>query len=259
MGTPVRRITRLFRLFLSEQSDPEAFYRELAADSVGQEARHTDLVGRKVIDLGGGPGHFTEAFRARGASCLLVEPDPAELQARGQAPSGAVSGDGLQLPIADAAVDVCFSSNVLEHVPDPLQALDEMIRTTRPGGAVYLAFTNWFSPWGGHETSPWHYLGHRYAERRYVRKRGKLPKAEYGTRLFPVHVGQILRAVRSRGDVEVLDAVPRYYPRWCRAILKIPGIREVVTWNMLLVLRRVPTACQRVAPRRSDRAAMGHA
>jgi len=77
------RAVRLFRLFLAEQSEPELFYRELAADSVTQLARYTDVRGRVVLDLGGGPGHFTAAYRARGARCLLVEPDMAELRAGG--------------------------------------------------------------------------------------------------------------------------------------------------------------------------------
>lgn len=233
------RAVRLFRLFLAEQSEPERFYRELADDSVTQLARYTDLSGKVVLDLGGGPGHFTAAFRARGARCLLVEPDPDELRAGAELPAGAVQGDGMALPVADSGVDVCFSSNVLEHVVDPAAMLTEMIRVTRPGGVIYLAFTNWYSPWGGHEMAPWHYLGPRYAERRYVRRTGKAPKNKPGTGLFPVHVGPTLRGLRARGDVVVLAAQPRYYPRWSRCVLRVPGLREVVTWNLLLILEKV--------------------
>lgn len=236
----MRRTIRLFRLFLQEASEPEMFYRELAADSIQQVTTYTGLRGRTVLDLGGGPGHFTAAFRECGARCVLVEPDLAELTGHGPPPPGAVRGDGMRLPIADAAVDVSFSSNVLEHVRDPVLMLDEMIRVTRPGGLVYLAFTNWYSPWGGHEMAPWHFLGASYAERRYLCKRGKLPKNRYGTGLFPVHVGQMLTEVRGREDIAVLDALPRYYPRWCRPLVRLPGIREVATWNLLLVLRRLP-------------------
>ena len=235
------RAVRLFRLFLAEQSEPELFYRELAADSVTQVARYADLSGRRVLDVGGGPGHFTAAFRARGARCLLVEPDLGELQAAGEAPGGAVRGDGMALPVADGGVDVCFSSNVLEHVADPAAMLAEMIRVTRPGGVIYLAFTNWYSPWGGHELAPWHYVGAGYAERRYVRRTGRLPKNKPGTGLFRVHVGPTLRSVRARRDVVVLAAQPRYYPRWSRFVLAVPGLREVVTWNLLLVLGKRPS------------------
>jgi hypothetical protein len=115
-----------------------------------------------------------------------------------------------------------------------------MIRVTRPGGVIYLAFTNWYSPWGGHEMAPWHYLGAGYAEKRYTRRTHRPPKNRPGTGLFPVHVGPTLRGLRSRDDVVVLDAIPRYYPRWTRFLLAVPGLREVVTWNLLLVLSPVP-------------------
>ena len=241
----MHRTLRLFRLFLAEQAHPDMFYTALAADSVSQVAGFTGLPGRVVVDVGGGAGHFTREFRSRGASCVLVEPDWAELHARdGGPPPGAVRGDGMRLPVADSAADICFSSNVLEHVRDPAAMLDEMIRVTRPGGVVYLAFTNWYSPWGGHEMSPWHYLGARYAERRYTRRKGKSPKNQPGLGLFPVHIGQMLRLVRSHPDVTVLAALPRYYPRWCRGLLRVPGLREVATWNLLLVLRRGPAGAK---------------
>lgn len=251
----MHRTIRLFRLFLTEQSDPEKFYTALAADSVSQVAEFTVLADRVVVDVGGGPGHFTREFRSRGASCVLVEPDPAELNARGDPPPGAVRGDGMRLPVADSTADVCFSSNVLEHVRDPVAMLDEMIRVTRPGGLVYLAFTNWYSPWGGHEMSPWHYLGARYAGKRYTRRTDREPKHEVGTTLFPVHVGQVLRAVRSRPEVTVLAALPRYYPRWCRGLVRIPGLREFATWNLLLVMRRNPSPNPGQAPQRAAAAA----
>jgi Methylase involved in ubiquinone/menaquinone biosynthesis len=177
-------------------------------------------------DVGGGGGWFTAAFRARGAHCYLFEPDPAELSFRTAAPVGGVVADGYWLPVRDGTADVVFSSNVLEHVPDPMGLIEEMIRATRPGGLVYLSYTNWYSPWGGHEMSPWHYLGPRYAGRRYIKRYQRKPKHEVGANLFRVHVGPVLRALRARPDVEIVAARPRYYPRWCRLLLRLPGLRE---------------------------------
>jgi SAM-dependent methyltransferase len=250
------RSARLFRLFLAEQTDPGRFYTALARDAVGQLEEHCTLAGRTVLDVGGGPGYLTAAVRARGANCYLFEPDPAELAGPapgGPAPGGPAPGgpalaepvlagtvlaDGYWLPVCDGAADACLSSNVLEHVRDPRGLIDEMVRVTRPGGLIYLSFTNWYSPWGGHEMSPWHYLGPRAAERRYVRRHGRPPKNRFGSTLFPVHVGPVLRQVRARDDIEVIDARPRYYPRWCRVLLLVPGLREIATWNLLLILRR---------------------
>ena len=235
----LRRSVRLFRLFRKEQSDPESFYSGLAEDTVAQLEDYCELQGRTVVDVGGGPGHFTAALRERGATCYLFEPDSAEMLSRGEAPSGAVIADGYWLPVRDGVADVCLSSNVLEHVRDPLGLIDEMVRATRPGGLIYLSFTNWYSPWGGHEMSPWHYLGSRFAERRYTRRNGRPPKNRLNTSLFPVHVGSMLRQMRSRTDVGIVEAMPRYYPRWCKVIVRIPGLREIATWNLLLILRRV--------------------
>jgi SAM-dependent methyltransferase len=235
----LRRSVRLFRLFLAEQTDPDAFYASLASDAVDQMAPHIDLAGRTVVDVGGGGGWFTAAFRARGAHCYLFEPDRAELGLRIGVPAGAVLADGYWLPVRDGGADVTFSSNVLEHVPDPMGLIEEMIRVTRPGGLVYLSYCNWYSPWGGHEMSPWHYLGPGYARRRYLRRQRRQPKHECGVNLFPVHIGPVLRALRARPDVSIIEAGPRYYPRWCRPLVRLPGLREVATWNLMLIMRRV--------------------
>jgi SAM-dependent methyltransferase len=237
-GSGLLRSVRLFRLFMAEQTDPERFYASLATDAVRQVADHAELGGRTVVDVGGGGGWFTAAFRARGANCYLFEPDRAELFSRTARPSGAVNADGYWLPVRDGGADVVFSSNVLEHVPDPVGLIEEMIRVTRPGGLIYLSYCNWYSPWGGHEMSPWHYLGPRYAARRYVRRHRRKPKHECGVNLFPVHIGPVLRALRARPDVTIVEARPRYYPRWCRLLVRLPGLREVATWNLMLIMRR---------------------
>ncbi|MEO8695225.1 MAG: methyltransferase domain-containing protein [Acidimicrobiales bacterium] len=46
--------------------------------------------------------------------------------------------DGLNLPFADDTFDAVFSQAVLEHVPDPQRAVDEMHRVLRPGGEIFI-------------------------------------------------------------------------------------------------------------------------
>ncbi|MFC4607728.1 class I SAM-dependent methyltransferase [Streptomyces maoxianensis] len=225
---------------MREQSDPERCYTLLARDSVAQVARHIDLPGKIVVDIGGGSGHFTEEFRRQGAQSYLFEPDLRELSARGPVTEDAVLADGYLLPLADGAADVCFSSNVLEHVSDPQTFISEMVRVTRPGGLIYLSFTNWLSPWGGHETAPWHYLGAARARERYERRTGREAKHTVGENLFPVHIGHTLRHVRGRDDVQIVTARSRYWPFFASTITRVPGLREIATWNLLLILRRSP-------------------
>jgi SAM-dependent methyltransferase len=221
----LRRSLALFRAFLHEQDDPEACYSLLARDAADQvEAYDGPVAGRTVLDVGGGSGYFTEEFRRRGAHAFLFEPDMAELGEK--PPEAAVVADGYLLPLRDGVADVTFSSNVLEHVADPETFLSELARVTRPGGLIYVSFTNWLSPWGGHEWAPWHYFGAERARARY---------------LFAVHIGSTLRQVRARDDVTVVSARSRYWPFLAETVVKAPGIREFATWNLLLILRRCPT------------------
>jgi SAM-dependent methyltransferase len=264
----LRRSVALFRAFRFEQTDPDHFYRIQAADTVDQLRRYVAVDGQLVIDVGGGGGYFTEALTAAGGRCVLVEPeagapddhdttprgsetDPeSETRARHRlavmpgrlAPGRTVAGDGNRLPLPDAVADVVFSSNVLEHIPSPATFLDEMVRITRPNGTIYVSFTAWYSPWGGHETAPWHYLGGHRAARRYEQRHGHPPGNRFGSSLFACHVGPSLRLARAHPDVDVVDALPRYYPDWMRWVIAVPVLREVVTWNLLLVLRRRATS-----------------
>ncbi|MEU1115310.1 MULTISPECIES: class I SAM-dependent methyltransferase [unclassified Streptomyces] len=234
----LRRSATLFRAFLREQREPERCYTLLARDAADQVEAYGPVEGRVVVDVGGGGGYFTEEFRRRGAQCFLFEPDPAELGAG--PPEGSVVADGYLLPLADGVADVTFSSNVLEHVDDPQTFLSELIRVTGSGGLIYVSFTNWLSPWGGHEWAPWHYLGAERARARYERRTGRPAKHTLGENLFAHHVGATLRQVRERTDVDVVSARSRYWPFLAGAITKVPGVREVATWNLLLILRRCP-------------------
>jgi SAM-dependent methyltransferase len=232
------RSIALFRVFLREQTEPDLFYEVLARDSVEQLAQHVPLAGATILDVGGGPGYFARSFRAAGAAYVGLEPDAGEMVARGAPEPGTVRGSGEALPVRTASVDVCYSSNVLEHVPHPWVFAAEMVRVTRPGGTVYLSFTPWWSPHGGHETGPWHYLGGHRARRRYRRTHGRDPKNVFGESLFAVPVGAALRWARRCPDVDVTAAYPRYHPWWARWIIHVPLVREVAAWNVVLVMRR---------------------
>ncbi len=192
----------------------------------------------RVLDVGCGTGILLEQLEPR-APAIGLDFSPTALEfCRKRGAERLVQGRGEALPFADGSFDLCFSSNVLEHVAAPWALLEEMVRCVRRDGVVFCAFTNWLSPWGGHETSPWHLLGGDRAARRYERRRGRPPKNRYGVTLFPVHVGEVLGWARRHSAVELVDARPRYHPGWCRHLVEVPGLREVATWNLALVLRR---------------------
>ena len=170
-----------------------------------------------------------------------------------------VRGSGTALPIRSGAVDVCYSSTSSNTSPTPEAMLDEMVRVTRPGGTVFVSFTPWLSPWGGHETSPWHLLGGDRARRRYVRRTGREPKNRFRETLFPVSAARAMRwarAGRRAGAMTVVDVLPRYHPWWARWVARVPGLRETLTWNFTVVLRRADSRLES-CPRKSSGVASG--
>lgn len=234
----LRRSVRLFRAFRLEQSQPTLFYQALAADSTGQLEQYVDLDSKTVLDVGGGPGYFRDSFQGRGSTYFALDADVGELSGLGDITTGTVVGSGMQLPFANESFDVCYSSNVLEHVSDPWLMADEMVRVTKRGGVTFVSYTVWYGPWGGHETAPWHFLGGHHARQRYRRRHGREPKNRFGESLFPVTVKAGLAWSRRQTEAEVLDVIPRYNPRFAYWLSRVPVVREFVTWNLVIVLQK---------------------
>jgi SAM-dependent methyltransferase len=246
---------RLLGQFRYEQRDPARFYGAVAQDTAAmvtdlwQDTNGTSQAGRTVLDVGGGPGYFAAAFADAGLRYIGVEPDPREIHAMpiGAAPAATsstapasirgiyVRASGMALPFADASVDICLSSNVAEHVPQPWRLAREMLRVTKPGGLAVLSYTVWLGLFGGHETGLSHYLGGARAAERYTRKHGHRPKNDYGSSLFAVSVSDGLDWAASSGTL--VAAFPRYHPRWAWWMTRVPALRELMVSNLVLVLR----------------------
>jgi len=235
----IGRSVHLFSLFRKETQEPDRFYHYLAADTIRSIERHADVRGSLTLDVGGGPGYVAEALRHAGADCIVVDYSAEELALHGRSATGAVQGDAQALPFKTGSARVIHCSNVLEHVPNWHALLEEIVRVLEPrAGIGYLSFTPWLSPWGGHETSPWHYLGGERAAKRFERRNGEPPKNKFGESLHRVKAADVIAWFNSRPDIEVFDVRPRYLPNWLGWVARIPGIREVFAWNLVIVFRR---------------------
>ena len=235
----LQRVRRLWRLWRRERIEPMPFYRLLAvelADSL--QRRHGLLAGRVLLDLGCGPGAYTEALRARGAKVLAVDNDREALSLGGGFVPGAILADAAALPLPDASVDGVVCSNLLEHTPDPELVLREIARVLSPGGFAYISWTNWYSLWGGHEFSPYQWLGPGLGPRLHDRLHGAVRKNAYGDGLWYTHIGRTLAFVRDLQTLQIDRVEPRYWPR-LGFIVTIPVVREVLTWNCVIHAHRV--------------------
>ena len=135
-----------------------AHSRRGAADSAAYLLAHLNA-GMDLLDVGCGPASITADLAERvtpgrvvalDAASGALEAARATLRDRGLSEQVEVTcGDVMALPFEDASFDVVHAHQVLQHLADPVGALAEMRRVTRPGGivavrdAVYSAMT-WF-------------------------------------------------------------------------------------------------------------------
>ena len=149
--------------------------------------------GGAIADLGCSTGYLLEDLRAAYPQARLLGVDlvaPGLQKAHGLVPEvRLLRADVCALPLSDGSVDAVVSANLLEHVPDDLQALREAHRVLRPGGLAVVVIP------AGPRTYDYYdrFLGH---ERRYGKGEmaGKaraagfevLEDAYLGSLLYPV-------------------------------------------------------------------------
>ena len=74
-----------------------------------------------------------------------------------------VENDAMFMLFRDDYFDFITSFNALEHIPDPLKALNEIVRVTKKGGIIYVTFDPiWTADTGSHfiyrVPEPWAHL-----------------------------------------------------------------------------------------------------
>lgn len=108
--------------------------------------------GERVLDFGSGIGQLTRAMaRVAGAGQVVgIEFSPEQMaEAQRQAEAAGERelvewrrGDVANPPLTDAewgSFDVAHARFILEHVPDPLGVVRQMVRAVRPGGRIVIA------------------------------------------------------------------------------------------------------------------------
>jgi 2-polyprenyl-3-methyl-5-hydroxy-6-metoxy-1,4-benzoquinol methylase len=97
----------------------------------------------RILDIGAGNGYLMECaselgFDAWGTEISSHSADICEKKFPGKIHLGTISGAGYQ----DRFFDVVFLTDVLEHLPDPLQSMKEIKRILKPGGYLLIISPN---------------------------------------------------------------------------------------------------------------------
>lgn len=230
-------IHKLIAHHLRNKDDPR-FYLLQAQDAVHWLKNNGVALfkGMKVLDLGCGHGIFGAEFLKQGCEVTFADETNTLNPSLGNVPYIRINLDRDDMSNLEK-FDLVLCSNVFEHLSKPDFFLANVSRSLRANGKLYLTWTNWLSPWGGHEFSPFHYLGthrgHLVYDRIIKKKRIHTPYVD----LFPTYIGKTIKQINSINDLRVVKVVPRYYPEFA-FLMRIPVLREFLAWNCAVLAEK---------------------
>ena len=177
----------------------------------------------RVLDLGSGSGHGTALLR--GAGLAAVGLDRVAADARHRVPGARfVRGDVTRAPFRSHSFDLVASFQVIEHLEDPSDYLEQLARLLRPGGTALLTTPNRLTSDG---VNPYHVheylagelagvLGRHFSE---VEMRG-IGASERVRRQLAVRSRRIRWIVRL-DPLRLRERLPRAWVEWMFARLAL--------------------------------------
>ena len=213
-----------------EQMTHDSLNKERSSEQLRlfEKISHESLSGKRILEIGAGVGlALTVANLRYGAEAFGIEPAETEyagtlalagdiLEYHGLPRNSVQGGVGEKLPYPDNTFDAVISSNVIEHVQNPEQVIDESLRILKPGGILQFIIPNYGSWWEGHYGVLW------------------LPN-------MPLWLGKLYVRLYGR-DPSFLDTLRFINHSWLNRILnKHQDHIEILSWGQELWEERVRT------------------
>jgi SAM-dependent methyltransferase len=166
----------------------------------------------QVLDVGCGGGATIERLRRYG-SVLGMEISEEAVAYNRKRGREVILGSIEQMPFAANSFDLALALDVIEHVPDDLQALQELFRILRPRGSLLVTVPALQMLWSAHDVANGHYRSYTLDELRdRVEAAGfEVVTATYfNTFLFPLVLAfRWLWHLRPKGSASDFIEVPR--------------------------------------------------
>ncbi len=165
-----------------------------------------------------------------------------------------------ELPFADESFDVVTCLDVIEHTPDDVRVLRELLRVTRPGGAAIVTVPAHPALWSNHDVVNRHYR--RYRRNDLLRA---ATAAGYGVvcdtyfNMLPLGPAALIRWAQNRRQAPLTRSDLELTPAFADRLLELPlalearlvavGLRVPAGLSLLAVLRRPVLAHETVRDR----------
>jgi SAM-dependent methyltransferase len=223
-------------LHYAKHRDDAYFYSLQAQDAIRWLEQCGVPLGKetRVLDLGCGHGVFGAELLKKGCQVTFADEESCLVPELADAPFRRINIDKEELAVL-GQYDLVICSNVLEHLAKPAEFINAAQKLLKPDGRLYLSWTNWLSAWGGHEFSPFHYLGSRRGHLVYDKLVGRPRKHTPFVNLYPTSIGGILKIIRQNPQLRVVRVAPRYYTEFS-FLMHIPVVREFLAWNCALLI-----------------------